>query len=170
MNDRFFPMDVDQSGDLKRKNGSVSRYIRAITNGILANKTVGHGRRAGRECGGLENRPGCSLCRHTTPQPGCSLTVRDGGVITRIAAEEGKVLQAKRLPDMGNYYASPVSAGSRVYIASRLGIVTVVADDSNGRVIDTHDFNEGIYATPLIAEGCLFIRTEKALYCFRKRN
>ena len=97
-------------------------------------------------------------------------TVRDGGIITRISAEEGKILNIQRMMDMGNYYASPVSADGKVYVASRNGIVTVIANDPEWRVVETHDFMEGIYATPLIAEGCLFIRTEKALYCFRKQK
>ena len=79
-------------------------------------------------------------------------------------------MQMKRLTDMGNYFASPMSVDGRVYIASRFGIVTVIANEPEWRVLETYDFKEGIYATPFIAEGCLFIRTEKALYCFRKQK
>jgi hypothetical protein len=39
-----------------------------------------------------------------------------------------------------------------------------------GVFIASHDFMEKIYANPLVAEGRLFIRTEKALYCFQTRK
>jgi outer membrane protein assembly factor BamB len=171
MNDRFFPMDLDQSGDLLQEEWErYAAVFEQAQNGILAIKPSG--------TGGEQNE-GAVVWRSSRGAPYVATplldrdilwTVRDGGIITRISAGEGKVLHIKRLTDMGNYYASPVSADSKVYIASRNGVVTVIANDPDWRVLDTHDFMEGIYATPLVAEGCLFIRTEKALYCFRKRK
>ena len=35
-------------------------------------------------------------------------------------------------------------------------------------IVSSHDFGERIAATPVIAEGRIYIRTEKALYCFAK--
>jgi len=171
MNDRFFPMDLDQNGELLQEEWErYAALFQQAQNGILAIKPSATGGEQGESAVVWRIVQGAPYVATPLLHRGVLWTVRDGGIITRISAEEGKVLQAKRLPDMGNYYASPVSAGSRIYIASRLGIVTVVANDSDWRVLDTHDFNEGIYATPLMAERCLFIRTEKALYCFRKRN
>lgn len=171
MNDRFFPIDLNQNGELLQEEWeSYAAVFQQAQNGILAIKPSAAGGEQGESAVVWRIVQGAPYVATPLLNRGVLWTVRDGGIITRISAEEGKVLQAKRLPDMGNYYASPVSAGGRIYIASRLGIVTVVTDDSDWRVLDTHDFNEGIYATPLMAEGCLFIRTEKALYCFRKRN
>jgi len=170
MNDRFPPMDFDQSGDLLQKEWE--RYADIFVhsqNGVLAIKPS--------SAGGEQNE-GAVIWRSVRGAPyvvtplldrNILWTVRDGGVVTRFSAGEGNVLQMKRLTDVGNYYASPVSADGKVYIASRQGIVTVLANDPDWRVIETHDFKEGIYATPFIAEECLFIRTEKALYCFRKQ-
>ncbi len=171
MNDRFFPMDLDQSGELLQEEWErYAAVFQQAQNGILAIKPSAAGGEQGESAVVWRTVQGAPYVATPLLNRGVLWTVRDGGIITRISAEEGKVLQPKRLPDMGNYYAAPVSAGGRIYVASRLGIVTVFTDDSDWRVIDTHDFNEGIYATPLMAEGCLFIRTEKALYCFRKRN
>ena len=169
MNDRFFPMDLDQSGELLQEEWErYAAVFQQAQNGILAIKPSAAGGEQGESAVVWRIVQGAPYVATPLLNRGVLWTVRDGGIITRISAEEGKVLQPKRLPDMGNYYAAPVSAAGRIYVASRLGIVTVFTDDSDWRVIDTHDFNEGIYATPLMAEGCLFIRTEKALYCFRK--
>jgi outer membrane protein assembly factor BamB len=171
MNDRFFPMDLDQNGELNQEEWErYAAIFRRAQNGVLAIKP---------SPGGGEQNEGAVVWRSVSGAPYVATplldrdilwTVRDGGIVTKLSAAEGKVLQTKRLADMGNYYASPVTAGDRVYIASRQGIVTVIANDADWRVIDTRDFMEGIYATPLIAEGCLFVRTEKALYCFRKQK
>ena len=171
MNDRFFPMDIVQSGDLKREEWDRYAGIFAHSqNGVLAVKPT--------SAGGEQNE-GAVVWKSVRGAPYVATplldrdilwTVRDGGIVTRFSALNGEVLQMKRLADPGNYYASPVSAGGRVYIASRSGIVTVIANDPEWRVMESRDFKEGIYATPLIAEGCLFIRTEKALYCFRKKK
>ena len=171
MNDRFFPMDLDQSGDLVQEEWErYAAVFQQAQNGILAIKP---------SVAGGEQNESTVLWRSVRGAPyvatplldkGILWTVRDGGIITRFSAEDGKILQTKRLTDMGNYYASPMSVDGRIYIASRNGVVTVIANDSDWRVLDTHDFMEGIYATPLVAEGCLLIRTEKALYCFRKQK
>jgi len=171
MNDRFFPMDVDQSGDLKQKEWEryADIFVRS-QNGILVIKPSNAGGEQNESAVVWRSVRGAPYVATPLLDRGILWTVRDGGVLTRFSAGDGKVLQMKRLADVGNYYASPVSADDRIYIASRQGIVTVIANDSDWRIVDTHDFREGIYATPFIAEGCLFIRTEKALYCFRKRK
>jgi outer membrane protein assembly factor BamB len=169
MNDRFFPMDLDQSGDLRQEEWErYAAVFRRAQNGILAIKP---------SSAGGEQDEGAVIWRSLNGAPYVATplldrdilwTVRDGGIVTRFSAGKGTVLQTKRLTDMGNYYASPVSADGKVYIASRQGVVTVIANDPDWRLLYAHDFMEGIYATPLVAKGSLFIRTEKALYCFRK--
>jgi outer membrane protein assembly factor BamB len=169
MNDRFFPMDIDQSGDLKQEEWERYADIFAHSqNGVLAIKPTSAGGEQNESAIVWRSVRGASYVATPLLDRDILWTVRDGGIVTRFSAVEGEVLHMKRLTDMGNYYASPVSAAGRVYIASRQGIVTVIANDPDWRVIETHNFKEGIYATPYIAEGCLFIRTEKALYCFRK--
>jgi outer membrane protein assembly factor BamB len=73
--------------------------------------------------------------------------VKDGGIVTKLS--------------------SPVSADGKIFFAGENGVVTIVANESDWRVISTRDFREKIYATPLVSNGCLFIRTARALYCFR---
>ena len=60
-----------------------------------------------------------------------------------------------------------MTGDGKVYFASELGAVTVVANQKDWRVISSHDFKEKIYATPVIDQDLIYIRTEKTLYCFQ---
>jgi len=171
MNDRFFPMDVDQSGDLNREEWE--RYADIFVhsrNGVLAIKPSSTGGEQNEGAVVWSSVRGAPYVATPLLDRDILWTVRDGGIVTRFSAAEGKILNMERLTDAGNYYASPVSADGRVYIASRQGIVTVIANDPEWRVLEIHDFGEGIYATPFFGKNCLLIRTEKALYCFGKAN
>jgi outer membrane protein assembly factor BamB len=76
------------------------------------------------------------------------------------------------LPDADSeFYSSPIAGDGKLYLASHAGRVLVLELQTGGdwRVLAAHDFEEPIHATPAIgADGSLFVRTERALYCFRK--
>ena len=93
--------------------------------------------------------------------------VKDGGIVTKLDAPSGKLLQEERVPGMGNYFASPVAGDGKVYFASEGGTVSVVASVPEWKVISSRNFREKIYATPLLNRGRIFLRTEQALYCFQ---
>jgi hypothetical protein len=93
--------------------------------------------------------------------------VKDGGIVTKIDAATGKVLQEEeRLPAYGRYFASPVAADGKIYFASEQGVVSVLAAGPEWEVLGSHAFNEKIYATPVPHRERVFVRTEEALYCF----
>lgn len=96
--------------------------------------------------------------------------VKDGGIVTKLDAKSGQILQQERLPGLGNYYASPVTADGKVYFASEQGVLSVVSDRVDWEIRSSHDFDERIYATPVIEGDRIFIRTEEALYCFSTKN
>jgi outer membrane protein assembly factor BamB len=96
--------------------------------------------------------------------------VKDGGLVTKLAADTGEVLQQERLGVSGNYYSSPVAADGKVFFASESGVVTTVADEKDWRIISSHKFGEKIHATPLVVKQRIYIRTEKALYCFDQES
>ncbi len=92
--------------------------------------------------------------------------VRDAGIITSLDAETGEVLKQGRAAGGGSYYASPVGGDGKVYLASERGVVTVLKADGDWEVIASHDFGERIMATPVIADGRIYVRTDDAVYCF----
>jgi outer membrane protein assembly factor BamB len=61
-----------------------------------------------------------------------------------------------------------VAGDGKIYVASSGGVVTV-CDAKSMDVVASHDFGERISATPVIADGRIYLRTEKALYCFANR-
>jgi len=93
--------------------------------------------------------------------------VKEGGIVTKLDAASGQLLQEERVPGFGNYFASPVAGDGKVYFASESGTVSVVAAEQNWRVVSTRDFHEKIYATPVLARGRVYLRTDQALYCFQ---
>jgi len=59
-----------------------------------------------------------------------------------------------------------VTGDGKVYFASEQGVVTVVANQPDWKIIGSHNLHGKTYATPVIDRDRLFVRTEKALYCF----
>src|SRR5256886_12331866 len=64
--------------------------------------------------------------------------------------------------------ALPISGDGKVYFASEQGVVSVVANTADWRVISSHEFHEKIYATPVIDRDRICLRSEQALYCFQR--
>ena len=93
--------------------------------------------------------------------------VKDGGVMTALSAEDGGVLKQGRLRDaMGRYFASPVVVDGKMYAADETGQVSVVRLGADWSVIRSNAMGEEVYATPVVMDGRLFIRTRSSLYCF----
>ena len=44
--------------------------------------------------------------------------------------------------------------------------VHILANQPDWSIISSHNFKEKIYATPVIDRDRIYVRTEKALYCF----
>jgi outer membrane protein assembly factor BamB len=92
--------------------------------------------------------------------------LRDGGVVSCMEAQTGKLLYRERLGAGGSYYASPVAAGDRIYAASGEGKVVVFKAGDRLEVLGRNDLQEPIMATPGIADGQLYVRTAGYLYAF----
>jgi outer membrane protein assembly factor BamB len=60
----------------------------------------------------------------------------------------------------------PVAADDKVFIISRRGKVSVLGPGGDLDVMASNDLKEQCFATPAIAEGRIYLRTVKALYCF----
>lgn len=101
---------------------------------------------------------------------GILYTIKDGGVMTAFDSESGAVLKQGRITGaLDKYYASPVAADGKIYLASQDGRVSTIAPGSDWQVLAVNDFGEPIYATPAIGSGVLFIRTMRALYAIGDR-
>jgi outer membrane protein assembly factor BamB len=75
-------------------------------------------------------------------------------------------LYDERLGTLGYYYSSPVAADHRIYIASAEGVVTVLDAGPKLNVLATNKLDGAILATPALADGNIYVRTETDLYAF----
>lgn len=88
------------------------------------------------------------------------------GWATCLDRKTGKEVWQERIG--GGFSASPVCAGDYIYCIANDGQVHVLkAGDAYERVAK-NDLGEGTQATPAIANGRMFIRTEKSLICIGK--
>lgn len=94
--------------------------------------------------------------------------VRDGGIVSSFDAKTGQPhYQQERIEALGSYYASPVAAAGRIYVASLNGKFTVLAAGGElPKVLHRADFKERISATPALVDKSLYLRTATALYAF----
>jgi outer membrane protein assembly factor BamB len=92
--------------------------------------------------------------------------VKTGGIVSCLEAKTGKLLYRERLGEGGSYYASPVAGDGKVYFASESGVVTVLKDGDKFEVLARNDLGEGVLATPALADGKVYVRTDRHLYAF----
>jgi outer membrane protein assembly factor BamB len=91
----------------------------------------------------------------------------EAGLLTSIAIADGKILKQARVGEPDPYYASPVAAEGRLYLASLSGFLTVVRAVPDWEVLATHALEEAeIWATPALAGKAVFVRSKEALYRF----
>lgn len=93
--------------------------------------------------------------------------VKNGGILTAMDPETGKVLKAGRLTGaLGGYSSAIVAADGRLFLASEEGKISVLRAGAEWEVIATNDLGEPCYATPALSGGRVYVRTQEALYCF----
>ncbi len=84
-------------------------------------------------------------------------------MIPRLAA----LLKQGRSPGaLGEYYASPVAADGKVFLANTEGKITVLKAGKEWEVLAVNELGDEVNATPALSEGRLYVRTRGALYCF----
>jgi outer membrane protein assembly factor BamB len=93
--------------------------------------------------------------------------VKTGGIITSLDPATGRILKEGRSPGaMGEYYASPVAADGKVFLANTEGKLTVLKAAAEWEVLAVNDLGDEISATPALSDGRLYVRTHGTLYCF----
>jgi outer membrane protein assembly factor BamB len=94
--------------------------------------------------------------------------VTDNGTATCFKADTGEILWKERLG--GNFSASPVTAGGRVYFTSDNGETTVVEAAPQFPVLAKNAIGEKVQASLAISHGQIFIRTEKHLFAIGEKS
>jgi outer membrane protein assembly factor BamB len=95
-------------------------------------------------------------------------TLADGGVISCLNLGNGDEIWRERL--RGNFTSSLVAGDGHIYAVNEYGTVYVVAAEDQFQSLATNDMQERMLATPAIAGGDIFLRTETQLYCVAGHN
>jgi outer membrane protein assembly factor BamB len=87
------------------------------------------------------------------------------GILSAADIKTGEVVGKLRLK--GPFSATPVAAGGLLYFINEEGLVQVVRpDDKEGKVIHSGSLGETILATPAVADGALYVRSDRHLWKF----
>ena len=93
--------------------------------------------------------------------------VKTGGIITSLDPATGRILKEGRSPGaLGEYYASPVAADGKVFLANTEGKITVLKAGAEWEVLAVNEIDDEVNATPALSDGRVYVRTHGALYCF----
>ncbi|MCY3018391.1 MAG: PQQ-binding-like beta-propeller repeat protein [Planctomycetota bacterium] len=111
------------------------------------------GRPALRE-GGVE----CARCRCYS----LYFYISSGGELYCLDAATGKELWKRELG--GQYWASPVLVGQRLYVVNTAGVMSAVST-SDGQVQSTVKLPGQVTASPAVLGGRIYIRTASQLMC-----
>lgn len=87
------------------------------------------------------------------------------GPLYAIDAKTGKEIYQKPLGAKQIYRGHMVAADGKIYIVGREGIGLVVQAGKEFKILSTNELKEVVYASPAIADGKLYIRTWKHLWC-----
>jgi outer membrane protein assembly factor BamB len=91
------------------------------------------------------------------------------GPLYAIDAKTGQQIYQKPLGAKQIYRGHMVAADGKIYIVGREGIGLVVQAGREFKILATNDLKETTYASPAIADGRIYIRTWKHLYCIGKK-
>ncbi len=86
----------------------------------------------------------------------------DSGVVTCLDAASGKVHWRERVD--GDFYSSPVWIEGRLYGISKRGEVIVLAASKEFEELGRVGLGEMTFATPAIADGVVYLRTQSRLF------
>jgi len=90
-------------------------------------------------------------------------TLTDEGVFTCLDRETGRPVWKKRID--GSYTSSPVRVGNLLYLINRDGVTTIIDCSEHGEIVAANGIGEASEASLAVAEGRIFIRGERHLFC-----
>ncbi|HEX5833759.1 MAG TPA: PQQ-binding-like beta-propeller repeat protein [Pyrinomonadaceae bacterium] len=98
--------------------------------------------------------------------------VTDSGMVSAFNATTGEAFYAQtRLPKASNLKASPVGANGKLYIATEDGDVVVLKMGEKFEVIGVNTLEDQVFiATPVIADGEIYLRGQNTLFCISEKS
>jgi len=162
----FFDTDADQVYERGEWDKVVTFSRQGREQGLLAIRSGGRGDVTSSHVVWREDR---SVSEVPSPlvYDGRVYMVKDGGLVSCLDADSGRLLYRTRLGPKGAYFASPVAGDGKLFAASHNGALVVWAAGDTFQRLAVSEFEEPIFATPAIAAGSVYVRTASGLYAFR---
>ena len=108
---------------------------------------------------------------YTTPLSyGGHLYAVSGTFLNRVGLADGQAQGTLRLNVKGPFWASPVAADGKIYVGAEDGTVLVVKPGKGMELVATNRLGETLIATPALAEGAIYFRTDGHLYCIAEKR
>ena len=89
--------------------------------------------------------------------------VNDKGIASCYDSKSGTVIWRERID--GNFTASPTLVGGLLYCPNEDGKTYILKASDQYEVIGSNDLGVGIFASPVISNGHIYLRTHDQLYC-----
>jgi len=171
---RFDHADRNKDGGITAQEWSAT--VRALerfrsgydTHGMLAIRIDSHGLLGSEEIRTLETQ-GIPEVPSPVYHDGYVYFVKNGGILTCLDVKTGQQVYRTRTGGRGTQYASPVIADGKLYTVAGDGHVSVLTLGPEPEILAINDIQDGVYATPAIVNGTIYVRTHSALFAFGKK-
>jgi outer membrane protein assembly factor BamB len=77
--------------------------------------------------------------------------------------------ESQNIDGAGGYYASPVGAADKVYLASQNGATVVIKNSDTYEVLATNKLDDQFDASPALAGNQIFLKGHKNIYCIEQK-
>ena len=94
--------------------------------------------------------------------------VEDGGTATCFEAATGEEVWTAKL--RGQFSSSPVLVGGCIYVVNEEGLCFVYKAGRKFDLLGTNDLGDGGFATPVICDSHIYLRTLHHLYCLGRNR
>jgi outer membrane protein assembly factor BamB len=162
----FDAFDGNRDGKLDAKDWDVFRAMLAAENGLMAITLGGSGDMTATAVKWKYLRP-VPQVPSTVLYQGVLYMVNDSGILLSFDPATGNVIKQGRLKGaIDKYFASPIGADGKVWLASQDGTISIVTAKGDWEMVQVNTLDDEVFATPVPADGELFVRTRSALYSF----
>ena len=124
-----------------------------------------------------ENRVAWTYSKGTSyiPSPlfynGYLYLMSDSGMLTCLDAKTGEVkYEAKRVPDPGSFTSSMTEFDGKILMTSEDGDTYVIKAGPEFQVLQKNSVGEPVAASPALAGGSIYIRSDKSLFRIHKES
>ena len=94
----------------------------------------------------------------------------NSGILTVFDAKTGQTHYGpQRIEGLAEVFSSPVGAAGRVYITDRTGATVVLKHGKTFEVLASNKIDDGVDASPALADGDIYLRSHNFLYCIGER-